>query len=91
MHVTAQSTDLKSGTFDILVATDIAARGIDVSKVSHVINYDVPDTQKPTPTESDGLDAPSVPVRRVPSLPAMVALPFARLSAHRPNHSRARD
>ena len=34
----------KSGTFDILVATDIAARGIDVSKVSHVINYDVPDT-----------------------------------------------
>ena len=34
----------KSGEVDILVATDIAARGIDVSKVSHVINYDVPDT-----------------------------------------------
>jgi ATP-dependent RNA helicase RhlE len=31
-------------TFDILVATDIAARGIDVEKVSHVINYDVPTT-----------------------------------------------
>ncbi len=30
--------------FDVLVATDIAARGIDVSKVSHVINYDVPPT-----------------------------------------------
>ena len=30
--------------FDILVATDIAARGIDVSNVSHVINYDVPTT-----------------------------------------------
>jgi ATP-dependent RNA helicase RhlE len=30
--------------FDILVATDIAARGIDVSGVSHVINYDVPST-----------------------------------------------
>jgi ATP-dependent RNA helicase RhlE len=30
--------------FDILVATDIAARGIDVSGVSHVINYDVPTT-----------------------------------------------
>ena len=30
--------------FDILVATDIAARGIDVKGVSHVINYDVPNT-----------------------------------------------
>jgi ATP-dependent RNA helicase RhlE len=30
--------------FDILVATDIAARGIDVSNVSHVINFDVPTT-----------------------------------------------
>jgi len=30
--------------FDILVATDIAARGIDVSGISHVINYDVPNT-----------------------------------------------
>ncbi len=34
----------RSGTFQILVATDIAARGIDVSRVSHVINYDVPST-----------------------------------------------
>jgi ATP-dependent RNA helicase RhlE len=31
-------------SFDILVATDIAARGIDVSGVSHVINFDVPNT-----------------------------------------------
>ena len=30
--------------FDVLVATDIAARGIDVSDVSHVVNYDVPST-----------------------------------------------
>jgi len=34
----------RDGTFKILVATDIAARGIDVMGISHVINYDVPDT-----------------------------------------------
>lgn len=34
----------RSGHFRILVATDIAARGIDVERVSHVINFDVPDT-----------------------------------------------
>ena len=34
----------RSGKYTIMVATDIAARGIDVSQVSHVINYDLPDT-----------------------------------------------
>jgi len=34
----------KSGTHDIMVATDIAARGLDVETISHVINYDMPDT-----------------------------------------------
>ncbi|MDB5841501.1 MAG: box helicase [Herminiimonas sp.] len=33
---------LKDGKIDILVATDVAARGLDVERVSHVINYDVP-------------------------------------------------
>jgi len=33
---------LKQGSIDILVATDVAARGIDVTRVSHVINYDMP-------------------------------------------------
>jgi ATP-dependent RNA helicase DeaD len=33
---------LKSGSLDIIVATDVAARGLDVPRVSHVINYDVP-------------------------------------------------
>jgi ATP-dependent RNA helicase RhlE len=34
----------RDGRFRILVATDIAARGIDVTKVSHVINFDIPGT-----------------------------------------------
>ncbi len=34
----------RSGNFRVLVATDIAARGIDISKISHVVNYDMPDT-----------------------------------------------
>ncbi len=34
----------RDGSFQVLVATDIAARGIDVSQISHVINYDIPDT-----------------------------------------------
>jgi ATP-dependent RNA helicase RhlE len=34
----------RQGRFQILVATDIAARGIDVSQVSHVVNFDIPDT-----------------------------------------------
>jgi ATP-dependent RNA helicase DeaD len=38
---------LKGGSLDIIVATDVAARGLDVERISHVINYDVP-----TDTES---------------------------------------
>lgn len=34
----------RKGKYPILVATDIAARGIDISLISHVINYDMPDT-----------------------------------------------
>ncbi len=33
----------KSGKYEVMVATDIAARGIDVNGISHVINYDVPE------------------------------------------------
>lgn len=35
--------DFKNGTLRVLVATDIAARGIDVEQLSHVINYELPD------------------------------------------------
>ncbi|PRA06041.1 ATP-dependent RNA helicase [Arthrobacter sp. MYb211] len=34
--------NLRSGKIDILVATDVAARGLDVERISHVINYDIP-------------------------------------------------
>ncbi|MFT4199864.1 DEAD/DEAH box helicase [Gordonia sp. (in: high G+C Gram-positive bacteria)] len=33
---------LKDGSLDILVATDVAARGLDVDRISHVVNYDIP-------------------------------------------------
>jgi ATP-dependent RNA helicase DeaD len=33
---------LKDGRIDILVATDVAARGLDVDRISHVLNYDIP-------------------------------------------------
>jgi len=36
----------KRGDIHVLVATDIAARGIDVAMVSHVVNYDIPDTEE---------------------------------------------
>ncbi|MCV7386236.1 DEAD/DEAH box helicase [Mycolicibacter longobardus] len=35
-------TALKNGNIDILVATDVAARGLDVERISHVVNYDIP-------------------------------------------------
>lgn len=34
--------NLKSGKLDILVATDVAARGLDVDRISHIMNYDIP-------------------------------------------------
>src|SRR5699024_10512692 len=33
---------LKDGRIDVLVATDVAARGLDVERISHVLNYDIP-------------------------------------------------
>jgi ATP-dependent RNA helicase RhlE len=39
---TAALDGFKSGKYEVLVATDIAARGLDISGVTHVINYDIP-------------------------------------------------
>ena len=53
MHSDISQTDrmkalagFKDGTYNILVATDVAARGIDISTVSHVINYRVPENSE---------------------------------------------
>lgn len=35
-------TNYKKGKIDILIATDVAARGLDVERISHVVNYDIP-------------------------------------------------
>ena len=41
---TAALKGFKKGQFQIMVATDIAARGLDIDNISHVINFDMPDT-----------------------------------------------
>ena len=41
---TRSISGFRSGQYDVLVATDIASRGLDISEISHVINFDIPDT-----------------------------------------------
>jgi ATP-dependent RNA helicase DeaD len=55
---------LKDGKIDILVATDVAARGLDVERISHVVNYDVPHDPKATPTASAVPAAPAAAAKR---------------------------
>ena len=45
--------DFRSGKVDILIATDVAARGIDVDDVDMVFNYDIPQDAKPVPSLDD--------------------------------------
>ncbi len=42
MHREKTIERLKDGSLDIVVATDVAARGLDVKRISHVVNYDIP-------------------------------------------------
>ena len=59
-----QSIDgFRDGKYDVLVATDLASRGIDVSLVSHVINFDMPNTVDPTFIASGAPAGPSRPAR----------------------------
>ena len=46
---------VRQGKYNLLVATDVAARGLDIDDISHVINYDIPETRTITCT---GLGAP---------------------------------
>jgi len=41
---TAAVEGFRTGTFPVLVATDVAARGLDIEGIAHVVNYEVPDT-----------------------------------------------
>jgi ATP-dependent RNA helicase DeaD len=45
---------LRDGTAELLVATDVAARGLDVDTLTHVVNYDVPSARRATCTASAG-------------------------------------
>ena len=57
----------KGGRVPILVATDVAARGLDISTVTHVVNYDVPTTPTPTCTASAAPAGSAAPAARSPS------------------------
>ncbi len=54
--------DFTKGAVDILVATDVAARGLHIPDVTHVFNYDLPDDAETTYTASV---VPVVPARAV--------------------------
>ena len=55
----------RDGSLDVLVATDVAARGLDIEHVSHVVNYDVPvATRTPTSTASAGPAGPAARASR---------------------------
>jgi ATP-dependent RNA helicase DeaD len=57
---------LRSGVVDLLVATDVAARGLDVQQLTHVVNYDVPCAPTPMCTASAGSAGPGVRVSPSP-------------------------
>ena len=59
----------RSRRFNVLVATDIVARGIDVSDVSHVINYDVPNTPEAYTHRIGRTGRPSARASPAPSSP----------------------
>jgi ATP-dependent RNA helicase DeaD len=78
---------LKSGTLDILVATDVAARGLDVDRISHVVNFDIPPPiPSPTCTGSGAPAARAARVTRSRSSPRASAICFVPSRRRRGNH-----
>ena len=57
----------RTGKVDILVATDVAARGIDVDDVTHVINYQCPEDEKTYVHRIGRTAGPATPASRSPS------------------------
>ena len=55
--------DFKNGKIDLLVATDIVARGIDIEDIGTVVNYDVPHDPEDTSTASDARRASATAAR----------------------------
>ena len=60
---TAALTGFRKGQYAVLVATDVAARGLDIPDVSHVINFDLPRSPLPTSIGLGGRREWANPVR----------------------------
>ena len=76
----------KSGKYPVMVATDIAARGIDVASVTHVVNFDIPRTPRTTCTASAAPAARSeraMPSRSSPRRTPTPPAPWRNTSARR--------
>ncbi|MEJ7653721.1 MAG: helicase-related protein [Chloroflexia bacterium] len=77
----------RRGRWD-LIATNVAARGLDVPAVSHVVNYDIPEELRPTFTASDGRPAPA---RRVSRRRPLASRTFRRSRASAALPSKVRE
>ena len=74
---------LRAGTLELVVATDVAARGLDIGHLSHVVNYDVPVVGRtPTSTASAARDAPAAKASRSRS-PSRASTGSSRTSSAR--------
>jgi ATP-dependent RNA helicase RhlE len=81
--------NFKDGKIRALVATDIAARGIDIDGLTHVINFDIPNIPRPTYTASD---APAAPVpTAAPSPSATMKRRSSCATSERGGQERRRD